>query len=82
LQAVSGAIRMSANTIRKGLAELAAREGDPDEPLGARLRREGGGRRRCREADRQLIETLERPAQPVRLASLGYDAVTLALSGS
>ena len=43
LQAVSGAISMSANTIRKGLGELAAREENPDEPLGTRLRREGGG---------------------------------------
>ena len=45
LQAVSGATGMSANTIRKGLGELARREENPDEPLGTRLRREGGGRK-------------------------------------
>jgi hypothetical protein len=64
LQAVSGAIRMSANTIRKGLGELAAREENPDEPLGTRLRREGGGRKRCSEADPELIETLGRLVEP------------------
>ncbi len=65
LQAVSGAVRMSPNTIRKGLDELAAREQNPDEPLDPRLRREGGGRKRCSEADPQLIETLERLVEPV-----------------
>ena len=65
LQAVSGAISMSVNTIRKGLGELAAREENPDEPLGTRLRREGGGRKRCSEADPQLIETLGRLVEPV-----------------
>jgi N-acyl-D-aspartate/D-glutamate deacylase len=33
VQAVSGAIHMSPNTIRKGLAELAARDGNPDAAL-------------------------------------------------
>jgi Rhodopirellula transposase DDE domain len=64
LQAVSGAIRMSANTIRKGLGELVAREENPEEPLGTRLRREGGGRKRCSEADPELIGALARLVEP------------------
>jgi len=32
VEAVSGAIRMSPNTIRKGLAELMARESNPQAP--------------------------------------------------
>ena len=64
LQAVSGAVGMSPNTIRKGLSELAAREENPDEPLGRRLRREGGGRKRCTEADPELIETLQSLVEP------------------
>ena len=64
LQAVSGAVGMSPNTIRKGLSELAAREENPDEPLGRRLRREGGGRKRCAEADPELIETLQSLVEP------------------
>ena len=64
LQAVSGALGMSPNTIRKGLSELAAREENPDEPLGRRLRREGAGRKRCTEADPELIETLESLVEP------------------
>ena len=44
--AISGAIRMSPNSIRKGLAELAARENDPDAAIDSRLRKEGGGRKR------------------------------------
>ena len=46
VQAVSGAIRMSPNTIRKGLADLTARENDPHAAIDSRLRREGGGRKR------------------------------------
>jgi transposase len=65
LQAVSAAIGMSANTIRKGLGELVAREENPDEPLSTRLRREGGGRKRCSEADPQLIEALMRLVEPM-----------------
>ena len=64
LQAVSSAVGMSPNTIRKGLSELAAREENPDEPLGKRLRREGGGRKRCTEADPELIETLQSLVEP------------------
>jgi hypothetical protein len=65
LQAVSGAIGMSPNTIRKGLGELASREANPDQPVSTRLRREGGGRKRCSEADPELIESLARLVEPM-----------------
>ena len=42
--AVSGAIHMSPNTIRKGLAELTARENNPGAVIDSRLRKQGGGR--------------------------------------
>jgi len=64
LQAVSRAVGMSPNTIRKGLSELAAREENPGEPLSDRLRREGGGRKRCTESDPELIETLRGLVEP------------------
>ena len=64
LQAISAAIGMSPNTIRKGLIELAVREENPDEPLSTRLRREGGGRKRRSEADPGLIGTLGRLVDP------------------
>jgi len=56
VEAVSGAIRMSPNTIRKGLAELMARESNPQALIDSRLRKEGGGRKRCSEADPGLLE--------------------------
>jgi hypothetical protein len=65
LQAVGGAIGMSPNTIRKGLGELAAREANPNEAVSTRLRREGGGRKRCSEADPELIAALARLVEPV-----------------
>src|ERR1035437_304163 len=64
VQAISGAIRMSPNTIRKGLAELTARERDPDAAIDSRWRREGGGRKRCREAAPGLRETLKGLGEP------------------
>jgi hypothetical protein len=65
VRAVSGVLGMSPNTITKGLAELAAREEDPEAPLDVRLRRKGGGRKRRSEADPELLETLERLVDPV-----------------
>jgi hypothetical protein len=41
VQAISGAIGMSPNTIRKGIAELTARASDPHAAVDPRLRREG-----------------------------------------
>jgi hypothetical protein len=64
VQAVSGAIHMSPNTIRKGLAELAARDVNPDAALDSRLRKPGGGRKRCSDSDAGLLETLERLVEP------------------
>ena len=65
LQAVSAAIRMSPNTIRKGLAELAARAKNPQAPVHPYLRRKGGGRKRRSEADPGLLETLEWLVEPL-----------------
>ena len=59
LSAVSAAIGMSPNTIRKGVAELAVRAKNPRKPVSPRLRREGGGRKRQTEADPKLQATLE-----------------------
>jgi hypothetical protein len=50
---------MSPNTIRKGLAELAARDSNPAAAINARLRKPGGGRKRCSDSDAGLQETLE-----------------------
>lgn len=44
LRALSGALGISPNTIKKGLAELERREAFPDEPVATRLRAQGGGR--------------------------------------
>ncbi len=65
LRAVSSVIGMSPNTIQKGLAELAQREETPDMPLPSRLRVEGGGRKRCSEADPELVAALEQLVEPV-----------------
>jgi len=51
VQAVSDAIHMSPNTIRKGWAELAAQENNPDAVIDSRLRKQGGGRKRCCDSD-------------------------------
>src|ERR1035437_89561 len=65
VQAISGAIRVSPNTIRKGLAELTARESNPHAAIDPRLRREGGGRKRCSESDPRLPDTLEWLVEPL-----------------
>jgi len=39
VQAISGAIHISSNTIRKGLAELTARDSNPDAAIDSRLRK-------------------------------------------
>src|ERR1035437_1527127 len=59
VQGVGAAIRMSPNTSRKGLAELAARDSNPDAAVDVRLRKTGGGRKRCSDSDAGLLETLE-----------------------
>jgi hypothetical protein len=65
VSAVSEATGMSPNTIRKGLAELAAREGDRACEVSSRLRRPGGGRKRLIETDPQLSVELDRLVAPV-----------------
>jgi DDE family transposase len=64
VRAVSAAIGMSPNTLRKGLAELAARDEDPSAPLDRHVRRKGGGRKRLTQCDPQLLAALERLVEP------------------
>jgi hypothetical protein len=64
VRAVSSAIGMSPNTIRKGLAELAARDENPDAPVESGLRREGAGRKKRTEADPDLLHALESLVEP------------------
>jgi hypothetical protein len=64
MSAVSEATGMSRNTIRKGLAEIAARKKRPNAALSARLRRPGGGRKRLTETDPGLLEALEALVEP------------------
>ena len=61
----SAAIHISANTIRKGLVELAWRKKNPEAPVASSLRRKGGGRKRRSEADPGLVETLEQLVEPL-----------------
>jgi len=65
VSAVSDATGMSPNTIRKGLAELVARESDPDAEVSSRLRQPGGGRKRLTETDPQLSVALDRLVAPL-----------------
>jgi len=65
VRAVSCATGMSPNTIKRGLAELEAREADPEAPIGSRLRKAGAGRRRATEADPDLEASLEQLVDPV-----------------
>jgi hypothetical protein len=51
VRAVSTATGMSPNTIRKGLAELAIRDENPDAPVESRVRGKGAGRKKSTEAD-------------------------------
>ena len=92
VSAVSGATGMSPNTIRKGLAELATREGDPGSEVTSRLRKPGGGRKRLTETDPQLSVELARlvaastrgdPQSPLRWTckSTSHLAQELSLQG-
>ncbi len=64
VRAVGGVIRMSPNTIRKGLAELAARDENPQAPVAPGLRRTGAGRKKHTQADPQLLQALEGLVEP------------------
>jgi Rhodopirellula transposase DDE domain len=65
VRAVSSATGISPNTIRKGLAELAAQKVAPQAPLETRLRGKGGGRKPQIEVDAELAEALELLVDPV-----------------
>ncbi|MEO7322504.1 MAG: ISAzo13 family transposase [Burkholderiales bacterium] len=65
VSAVGAATGMSPNSIRKVLAELAARERDPDFEAGSRLRKPGGGRKRLTETDPELSLELDRLVAPL-----------------
>lgn len=64
LSAASSATGMSRNTIRKGLVELAARKKNPKTPVDARVRKEGGGRKRLTATDPSLADALEHLVEP------------------
>lgn len=64
VRAISAAIGMSTNTLRRGLQELAEREAHPDRPVSVRIRREGGGRKRQTDQDPGLMAALERLIDP------------------
>jgi hypothetical protein len=64
VRAVSGAIGMSPNTIRRGLAELQDRQAHPDAPVDLRIRRPGGGRKALTENDPDLLDALEHLVDP------------------
>ena len=63
LSAVSIATGMSRNTIPKGLVELAVRKRNPKAAVEARLRKEGGGRKRL--TDPGLAQALEQLVEPM-----------------
>jgi len=65
VRAVSTVTGMSPNTIRKGLAELAVREEDPDAPVESRLRATGAGRKKSTDADPELLQALESLVDPM-----------------
>jgi hypothetical protein len=65
VRAVSRATGMWPNTIAKGLAELEARENDPETPVESRVRKPGAGRKRATEVDPELAAALERLVDPM-----------------
>jgi Rhodopirellula transposase DDE domain len=62
---VSAATGLARNTITTGLRELEHRQGHPDEPAPARLRRVGGGRKSLTETDPELLLALDALVDPV-----------------
>ena len=64
VRAVGDVIGMSPNTIRKGLAELAVRDENPQAPVEPGLRRAGAGRKKHTESDPQLLQALEGLIEP------------------
>ncbi len=64
VRAICTAIGVSANTVRRGLQELAVREADLEAAVSPRVRREGGGRKCQTERDPGLSQALERLIEP------------------
>ena len=64
VSAVSAAIGMSPNTIRRGIEELQERARHPKAPVESRIRRPGGGRKPLSEIDEELVDSLERLVDP------------------
>ena len=64
VSAVSSATGMSRNTIRKGLFEVAARKRNPRLAVAARIRKQGGGRKRLTETDPGMAPALDRLIEP------------------
>jgi transposase len=64
LRAVSTAIGMSMNTVRRGLQELSERAAHPGVEVSERVRRAGGGRKRQTELDPDLPVALEWLIEP------------------
>jgi hypothetical protein len=64
VRAVSRATGLAPNTIKRGLAELEAREAKRAAEIPTRIRRPGGGRKRATQADPQLAQALERLVDP------------------
>lgn len=65
VSAVSGAIGMSPNTIRRGLEELLERQAHPEAVVDARIRRPGGGRKPLTLMDPDLLDSLEHLVDPM-----------------
>ena len=65
IRAVGQATGMSANTITRGLAELEAREANPQGVIPKRIRQAGAGRKRATEGDPELETALDRIVDPV-----------------
>jgi hypothetical protein len=69
--AVAAATGLARDTIAAGLRELEYRESHPDEPVTARLRRVGAGRKRLTESDPTLVAALEALLEPLEPLTRG-----------
>lgn len=65
LHAVSIAIQMSPNTIKKGIQELTLREKNPKAEIENRVRRSGGGRKKSVDTDPELTQKLKKLVEPM-----------------
>jgi transposase len=65
VSAVATATGLARNTIAAGIRELEYREQHPDEPVSARLRHSGAGRKLSTEADPTLVAALEALVEPL-----------------